>query len=122
MALCVTKENVEPSKLKELENLEDLVLQQDTPVRVLHRRSNATREKTIHSMKVEPISETLFKLAVISSAGAYIKELVHGDFERTKPNLRTLLGVETDILALDVEEIYLDWPKMNQDTVKTTIT
>ena len=28
MALCVTKENVEPSKLKELENLEDLVLQQ----------------------------------------------------------------------------------------------
>ena len=34
---------------------------------------------------------------------SYIKEFVHGDFGRTKPNLGQLLNTETDILQLDVE-------------------
>ena len=34
---------------------------------------------------------------------SYIKEFVHGDFGRTKPNLGELLNSETDILQLDVE-------------------
>lgn len=34
---------------------------------------------------------------------SYIKEFVHGDFGRTKPNLCDLLKTETDILELDVE-------------------
>ena len=35
-----------------------------------------------------------------SSAGSYIKELVHGDFVRTVPSVKTILDTETDILAL----------------------
>ena len=38
----------------------------------------------------------------------YIKEFVHGDFGRTKPNLCVLLEAETDILELDVEVGYRD--------------
>ena len=34
---------------------------------------------------------------------SYIKEFVHGDFGRTKPNLGELLNSETDILQLDVK-------------------
>lgn len=34
---------------------------------------------------------------------SYIKEFVHGDFGRTKPNLCDLLKTETDILELDVD-------------------
>jgi len=34
---------------------------------------------------------------------SYIKEFVHGDFGRTKPNLGDLVNSETDILQLDVE-------------------
>ena len=34
---------------------------------------------------------------------SYIKEFVHGDFGRTKPNLGNLLNSETDILQLDVQ-------------------
>lgn len=34
---------------------------------------------------------------------SYVKEFVHGDFGRTKPNLGNLLNSETDILQLDVE-------------------
>ena len=33
----------------------------------------------------------------------YIKEFVHGDFGRTKPNMGELLQTEADILELDVE-------------------
>jgi len=109
-ALCATKEPYVLEKLEKLELMTDLVLHQETPVRVLHRRSNAVRDKVVHSMTVNKLSPTLFKLGVVSAAGTYIKELVHGDFERTQPNLCQLLGQDTDILALDVEEVYLSWP------------
>ena len=53
----------------------------------------------------------VFKLKLATQAGTYVKEFVHGDFGRTMPNLRTILDCqEVDIVALDVEEIELDWP------------
>jgi tRNA pseudouridine synthase 10 len=113
-ALCRTKHPYCLETLKKLESTSDLVIKQETPVRVLHRRSNAFRDKIVHSMAVSQVSPTLFKLSVISAAGTYIKELVHGDFERTQPNLCNMLGLETDILALDVEEVCLEWPAVHQ--------
>jgi len=109
-ALCVTKLPYVMKDVKKLESMKDLELQQETPIRVLHRRSNETRKKIIHSMKTEAVNETMFKLEVVSSAGTYIKELVHGDFNRTVPNLRTILDCDIDIVALDVEEVYFEWP------------
>ena len=66
-------------------------------------------------------------------SGTYVKELVHGDFDRTRPSLSTILDCDTDILALDVEEaslcaackimfilkyflsqVFLDWPPGSQ--------
>ncbi|XP_043195096.1 tRNA pseudouridine synthase Pus10-like isoform X1 [Amphibalanus amphitrite] len=101
---------VSADKLYSLADHKELVISQQTPVRVLHRRPMATREKTIHWMKAEPISDTLFKLHLQTQAGTYIKEFVHGDLGRTEPNVGTLLGGTFDILALDVESIELDWP------------
>jgi len=111
-ALCVTARPVERDVLLKLNTMKDLTIMQETPVRVLHRRSNAVREKVVHSMEVdtEGLEGNLFKLRVLTSAGTYVKELVHGDFSRTRPNLQTLLGCETDILALDVEDVLLEWP------------
>lgn len=43
---------------------------------------------------------------MISSAGTYIKEFVHGDLGRTVPNVGSLLGAECDILQLDVMNLY----------------
>ena len=58
----------------------------------------------------EGLKNNMFKLKLVTSAGTYVKEFVHGDFNRTKPNLCTLLNCDTDILALDVEEVELEWP------------
>lgn len=55
--------------------------------------------------------EKLFELNVVTQAGTYVKEFVHGDFGRTKPSVGDIIGVEVDILALDVIAIDLDWPK-----------
>lgn len=55
--------------------------------------------------------EDLFKLTVTTQAGTYVKEFVHGDFNRTKPNIGQIIGADVDILALDVTSINLDWPK-----------
>lgn len=49
------------------------------------------------------LDTTAFKLNLLTEAGTYIKEFVHGDFGRTQPNMSVLLGnVPVDVLALDV--------------------
>lgn len=51
------------------------------------------------------------ELYLQTQAGTYVKEFVHGDFDRTSPNMRKLLKSDVDIIALDVIAINLDWPK-----------
>jgi tRNA pseudouridine synthase 10 len=62
------------------------------------------RPKTVHAMETEWINHHWFILRLVTSAGAYIKEFVHGDLGRTVPNVGSLLGAEghVDILQLDV--------------------
>jgi len=85
-ALCVL-----PGRLITEEHLKVLndyplpiILKQKTPVRVLHRRSLATRERRILEMRASPLSNQpeMFKLSVRTDAGTYVKEFVHGDFGR----------------------------------------
>lgn len=48
---------------------------------------------------------------VQTQAGTYVKEFVHGDFGRTVPNVGQIIGMNVDIMALDVTAINLDWPE-----------
>lgn len=57
-------------------------------------------------MKAYKVSDRYAILYVLSSAGTYIKEFVHGDLERTVPNVGTFLEDDVDILQLDVCELY----------------
>ena len=84
----------------------DIVIKQMTPLRVLHRRTLMIREKVIHSAKVHWLNEHYGLCFVLSSAGTYIKEFVHGDLNRTRPNIGSLLGCEADIVQLDVLYLY----------------
>lgn len=51
---------------------------------------------------------TLIKNDLNDSPTSYIKEFVHGDFGRTKPNLGVLMETEVDILELDVEVCFIE--------------
>ncbi|XP_062558792.1 putative tRNA pseudouridine synthase Pus10 [Armigeres subalbatus] len=112
-ALCVLDRPVSLEVLKALNTEEPFVIEQWTPLRVLHRRPLLPRPRTIHSVKAMACqnNERAIVIDVVTQAGTYIKELVHGDFGRTKPSFMSIIGQPIDIHALDVMAIDLDWPK-----------
>ncbi|ELP86928.1 coiled-coil domain containing protein, putative, partial [Entamoeba invadens IP1] len=67
--------------------MDNLVIHQKTPIRVLHRRSLLTRDRTIYTLKLNPIDDHFGLLELETEAGTYIKEFVHGDLGRTNPNI-----------------------------------
>eukprot|EP00727_Mastigamoeba_balamuthi_P012493 m51a1_g7867 hypothetical protein (597) ;mRNA; f:272922-274843 len=99
-----------PRDLEPLAAARDLAVQQRTPLRVLQRRSLATRPKVVHSMRAELLSPHWLVLHLTTQAGTYVKEFVHGDLGRTRPSLGDLLACSADILQLDVTGVHLDFP------------
>ncbi|KAM9454247.1 tRNA pseudouridine synthase Pus10 [Clarias gariepinus] len=109
-ALIWTQKPITPGDLDFFTNIKELKIDQKTPLRVLHRRPLAIRQRVIHSMSATYLDTQHFTLQLRTQAGTYIKEFVHGDFGRTKPNLGALMETEVDILELDVESVDVDWP------------
>uniref|UniRef100_A0A7N5ZXQ1 tRNA pseudouridine synthase Pus10 n=1 Tax=Anabas testudineus TaxID=64144 RepID=A0A7N5ZXQ1_ANATE len=109
-ALVWTQKPIQREDITFIDDIKDLTLDQKTPLRVLHRRALAVRQRVIHSMNARFVDSHHFYLGLKTQAGTYIKEFVHGDFGRTKPNLCQLLNTDTDILELDVESVDVDWP------------
>ncbi|XP_075993042.1 tRNA pseudouridine synthase Pus10 [Genypterus blacodes] len=109
-ALIWTQSEIQEEDIAFIDQIKDLSVDQKTPLRVLHRRALAVRQRVIHRMNARYLDPHHFYLGLKTQAGTYIKEFVHGDFGRTKPNLCELLKTETDILELDVESVDVDWP------------
>ena len=109
-ALVYAPEEVTQGDLDRLAEMGETVLHQKTPIRVLHRRSLATRDRSVYCMQGELVGSHHFYLNLTTQAGTYVKEFVHGDFGRTRPNLRDIMKQEVDIVSLDVCDVLLDWP------------
>jgi tRNA U54 and U55 pseudouridine synthase Pus10 len=93
-----------------------VTIHQKTPLRVLHRRTNAVRIRQVLSLNAERIDDHHFRLVMGTQAGTYVKEFVHGDLRRTKPSISSILGCKTDLLQLDCEGIQLG----NDDSITKT--
>lgn len=91
VAVVYCEDAITPEQLKTLEAITDLEIKQKTPVRVLHRRSLLTRDKMIYNMKTTYVNPHHFILELEASGGTYIKEFVHGDLGRTRPNVGEIL-------------------------------
>ena len=63
------------------------------------------REKQIYSCKVESLDGAIATLTLETESGTYIKELVSGDDNKTKPKISEILGVPCEVKELDVIEI-----------------
>mmetsp|Transcript_3199 Transcript_3199/g.11582 ORF Transcript_3199/g.11582 Transcript_3199/m.11582 type:complete len:335 (-) Transcript_3199:1688-2692(-) len=111
--ICVVwlSRDIDEQVLKAVESIDSLPVEQRTPIRVLHRRTNCVRIKTIISAKIERVEgqSQYAILRVCTEAGTYVKEWVHGDRGRTRPSLGELLNCEADILQLDVEKVHMEW-------------
>ncbi|MBO8183605.1 MAG: tRNA pseudouridine(54/55) synthase Pus10 [Archaeoglobus sp.] len=98
---------VEEEKLGEaIAQLSNRVIQQRTPLRVLHRRADLVRKRRTHKIEVLLCKNDLAVLEIEADSGLYIKELVSGDEGRTVPSLSELLGVRAWVEKLDVVGVY----------------
>jgi tRNA pseudouridine synthase 10 len=90
------------------EQLSGSLIKQQTPLRVLHRRADLTREKYIYEVKVKKVSLKRAEMKIRCQGGLYVKELVSGDEGRTVPNVSELLGNRAKPLKLDVLNVIMD--------------
>jgi len=84
------------------EKLENTVIKQRTPLRVLHRRADLTREKYIYEVKVKKLSPKKVEMKIRCQGGLYVKELVTGDEGRTTPSVSEILKNRAKPIKLDV--------------------
>jgi tRNA pseudouridine synthase 10 len=90
------------------EQLSGVLIKQQTPLRVLHRRADLVREKYIYEVKVKKVSLRRAEMKIRCQGGLYVKELVSGDEGRTLPNVSELLGNRAKPLKLDVLNVIMD--------------
>ena len=102
-ALVKCSKKYDKDKLVSLNNLDEI--HQQTPLRVFHRRADKVRVKHVHNVSCEIIDDTTFEITVKTEGGLYIKELISGDENRTKPNVGEILGVKSICEQLDVVEV-----------------
>ncbi|MEF8835511.1 MAG: tRNA pseudouridine(54/55) synthase Pus10, partial [Candidatus Thermoplasmatota archaeon] len=104
------EETIEGAKLKKVkEKLVGQEISQRTPRRVDHRRSDKVRKRTIRDLEFVSMDNTSVTLDVTCDAGTYVKEFIHGDEDRTQPNLAELLETPCEVDRLDVMKIH--YPK-----------
>ncbi|EFO65429.1 Pseudouridylate synthase, putative [Giardia lamblia P15] len=128
-AVCWTEKPL-PSNTEELcRAVQNLSIEQATPIRVLHRRTAMKRTKLIHGLKfVRKLSDHYFVIDIFAQAGTYIKEFCNSDFGRTRPSLSELLfgeyihgekQPEVEILQLDVLTVDMEWPPIKDSGVRS---
>ena len=105
-------ESEPPADLDELiASLAGQDVSQLSPTRVMRRRGEHTlrRKKIVDSRLVHREGrEAVWE--VRTSSGAYVKELVSGDDERTRPSIREVTGIPCSCVALDVVAIHWTAP------------
>jgi tRNA pseudouridine synthase 10 len=87
--------------------LSNTLISQRTPIRVMHRRADLTREKYIYDVKVKKLSFHKAEMKVRCAGGLYVKELVTGDEGRTTPNVSELLSNKAKPVKLDVLNVIM---------------
>jgi len=103
------EKEVSEEELQALKNaLANVVVKQRTPLRVLHRRADLTRERYIYELNVKRLSPKKAEMKIRCQGGLYVKELVTGDEGRTVPSVSEILSNKASPLKLDVLEIVMD--------------
>ena len=102
-AIVKCNQTYNQDKLQDLLKLNEI--KQQTPLRVLRRRTDMVRVKHVLDLTYEIIDDTTFKIRIKTEGGLYIKELISGDEGRSNPNVSEILGVNAICEQLDVIEV-----------------
>jgi tRNA pseudouridine synthase 10 len=88
-----------------LTGLTGSTVKQQTPKRVVHRRADVTRNRTVVETRLVEHTSPEAVIEITCDGGLYVKELVNGDEGRTRPSLSELLEIPVSVLELDVLEV-----------------
>ncbi|MCL2114726.1 MAG: tRNA pseudouridine(54/55) synthase Pus10 [Methanobrevibacter sp.] len=102
-ALVECEDEFSKEELAKLQSLN--IIKQRTPKRVSHRRADKVRTKEVKELSTELIDSKSFEMIIKTQGGLYIKELISGDDNRTKPSVSDLLKVKSTCKQLDVIEV-----------------
>lgn len=102
-AIVKCDEAFDEDKLEELTKLNEI--NQQTPLRVLRRRTDMVRVKHVLGLSYEIIDDRTFSMRIKTEGGLYIKELISGDEGRSNPNVSEILGINAICEQLDVIEV-----------------
>ncbi|MEZ6017869.1 MAG: tRNA pseudouridine(54/55) synthase Pus10 [Planctomycetota bacterium] len=102
---------------------ERIVLAQETPTRVAHRRADMVRQRWVEYQSVTPVDRfegagggaTRFEVVLRTQHGTYVKEAISGDDGQTRPSLGEIVNgscrcIELDVLAILDEDGQGDAP------------
>ncbi|MCP4762670.1 MAG: tRNA pseudouridine(54/55) synthase Pus10 [archaeon] len=98
----ISKESFNEILKSVVEKIQNKVIFQRTPIRVIHRRADLTREKKIYEIKGEWIDNYHSRFEILAMGGTYIKELISGDSNRTNPSISGIFGIPMICVELDV--------------------
>jgi tRNA pseudouridine synthase 10 len=105
----------------EIESLEKTfngaIVIQRTPLRILGRKPDKVRKKVVYSVKAKLLNSNTLELTITCQGGLYVKELIHGDGGRTKPNVAEVLGAEVEVKELDV--VWIEEPAIVTSFLRT---
>ena len=106
LAIVDFEKPVKKEKLKELKRILEEPVLQKTPLRVLHRRVDRFRKRSVKKIKWKLLKRKRLQLKITAESGLYIKELINGDKDRTKPSVSNLLDNKVKKISLDVIKIH----------------
>jgi tRNA pseudouridine synthase 10 len=84
----------------------DMLIDQRTPNRVSHRRSDLVRKKQVHEIRLMRRDDGCLDAFFKVQGGTYIKELISGDDGRTTPSVAECLGTGCVCRQLNVLAVY----------------
>ena len=107
--IAYTPEGLDEEELKKIEEkLSNSIIYQRTPKRILRRKKDVLRKRTIHKLIARRLSKHLIELIIMCESGLYVKEVITGDEGRTNPSVSALLSKDLQPVFLDVLEYIKD--------------
>lgn len=106
-ALIISQEPLSQRDIELLEEkLSNTKIKQRTPLRVLHRRKDIVRVKTVYTVRCRLIAKNIIESLIVCQGGLYVKELIEGDNGRTRPSFSDIIGKNLKCIELDVLAVY----------------
>lgn len=90
------------------ERVENTIIRQQTPTRVMHRRAEKLRKKRLFGLEMKRLKPNLVEMFLSCEGGLYIKEFISGDEGRTTPSVTEIVEVPARCIELDVMKVCVE--------------